>query len=75
VEGNNIAMDLKESWCIFEKIQVLKLQNYAGSKQNSCRIMRMQIFASAEQAKLHPENTRGLNLTAVRNTTVRLTKI
>jgi hypothetical protein len=37
-------------------------QNYAGSKQKSCKIMRMKIFARLGNEKPSTENTGGLKL-------------
>jgi hypothetical protein len=46
--------------------------NHAGNKQKSSKIMKM--FVTLDQARLHTENIRGLNLAAVMCTTVQVSK-
>jgi hypothetical protein len=50
-------------------------QNYVGNKQKSYKIMKMQIFTILEKAKSDTGNIRGLSLTAVKHTTVQVTKL
>jgi hypothetical protein len=50
-------------------------QNYAGDKQKSYKIMRMNMFAIYDKAKADIENIRGLNSAAVKLTTVQVTKL
>jgi hypothetical protein len=52
------------------------LQYYAGSKQPSYKITTMQMFATRDKLKEpHTISIRGLNLEAVRLTTVQVTKL
>jgi hypothetical protein len=54
---------------------VFKLQNYAGNKQKSYKIMKMRMFAILDKANLDTGNIRGLNLAAVKHTTVQVTRL
>jgi hypothetical protein len=45
------------------------------SPQKSYKFMRMAIFAAYDKAKLDTENIKGLNLVAVKFTTVQVTKL
>jgi hypothetical protein len=53
------------------------VQNCAGDKQKSYKIMRMNIFAVYDKVKSDTENTsiKGLNLAVVKLTTVKMTKL
>jgi hypothetical protein len=51
------------------------IQNYEFQKQNLCKIMQMQIFAILDKAKPDTENIRDLNLAAVKQTTVQVTRL
>jgi hypothetical protein len=50
-------------------------QNYAGSRQNSSKITKMQMFATQDKVKSCTEGTQGLNVVAVRLTAVQMTKL
>jgi hypothetical protein len=50
-------------------------QNYAGNKQKSYKIMITKMFAPVDKAKPVTENIRGLNLAAVKHTTVQVTRL
>jgi hypothetical protein len=54
---------------------MISLQNYADSKQKSYEIMTMRTFATLDKAKPSIENTAGINLTAVKLTTVQVSKL
>jgi hypothetical protein len=47
----------------------------AGNKQKSYKIMRMNILAAQDKAMPDTEIIRGLNLVAVKLTTVQVTKL
>jgi hypothetical protein len=49
---------------------MITLQNYAGNKQKLYKITKMQMSAILGKAKPYTENIRGLNLAAVKRTTV-----
>jgi hypothetical protein len=49
--------------------------NVPGDKQKSYKIMIMNTFAAQDKAKPGVENVSGLNLTAVKLTTVQVTKL
>jgi hypothetical protein len=51
------------------------LQNYAGNKQKSYKIMKMQMSAILGKAKPNTEKIRGLNLAAVKHTTVQVSRL
>jgi hypothetical protein len=51
------------------------LQNHPGNKKKSYKIMKMQMFAILGKAKPGTENKRGLNMAAVRRTTVQVTRL
>jgi hypothetical protein len=48
---------------------------YAGNKQKSYKIMKMKMFATLDKANLDTRNIRGLNLAAVKHTTVQVTRL
>jgi hypothetical protein len=50
-------------------------QNYAGNKQKSYKIMRMNMFALKGNAKPDTENIRGLILVVIMLMTVQVTKL
>jgi hypothetical protein len=50
-------------------------QNYAGKKQKSYKITKMQMFAILDKANPDTGNIRGLNLVAVKHTTVQVTRL
>jgi hypothetical protein len=45
-------------------------QNYAGNKQKSYKITKMQMFTTLDKANCDTGNIRGLNLAAVRHMTI-----
>jgi hypothetical protein len=47
----------------------------AGNKQGSYEIMRITMFAAQDMVKPDRENIRGLNLAAVKLTTIQVTKL
>jgi hypothetical protein len=49
------------------------IKNYAGNKQKSNKIMKVKMFATLDKANPDAGNTRGLNLVAVKHTTVQVT--
>jgi hypothetical protein len=49
-------------------------QNDAGNKQKSYKIMKMQMFVTLDKANRGTGNIRGLNLAAVSNTTVQVSR-
>jgi hypothetical protein len=51
---------------------MILLQNYAGSKQKSYKIMTMKMFTILDKAKPNTGNIRGLNLATVKHTTVQM---
>lgn len=51
---------------------MILLENYAGSKQKSYKIMTMRMLAALEKAKPNIRNQRGLNLVAVKHTAVQM---
>jgi hypothetical protein len=51
------------------------LRDYAGNKQKSYKTMKMQMFATLDKANPDTENTRGLNLAAVKHTTVQVNRL
>jgi hypothetical protein len=57
--------------CTYEIIY----QNFAGNKQKSYEIMRIDTFAVKDKAKADIENIRRLNLAVVKLTTVQVTKL
>jgi hypothetical protein len=50
-------------------------QNYAGNKQKSYKIMKMQMFAALDKANPDAGNISGLNLVAVKHTAVQVTRL
>jgi hypothetical protein len=50
-------------------------QNYVGNKQNSHKIMKMKMFATLDKANPNTGNIRGLNLAAVKHTTLQVTRL
>jgi len=54
---------------------MISLQNIAGSKQKSFKIITTQMFAVQDKAKSNTKNIRGLNLVAVKHTTFQVTKL
>jgi hypothetical protein len=50
-------------------------ENYAGNKQKSYKIMITKIFAIFDKVKPGIESIRGLNLPAVKHTTVQVTRL
>jgi hypothetical protein len=50
-------------------------KNYAGSKQKSYKIMRMNVFIAEDKVKPDIENTRGLNLAVVKLMTIQVTEL
>jgi hypothetical protein len=50
-------------------------QNYAGNKQKSYKIMIMQMFATLDKAICDTGNIKGLNLAAVKHTTLQVTRL
>jgi hypothetical protein len=46
-----------------------------GNKQKSYKVMLTKIFATLDKAKSVTENTRGLNLAAVKHTTVQVSRL
>jgi hypothetical protein len=51
------------------------LQNYAGNKQKLYEIMKMQMSIILGKANPDTENIRGLNLAAVKRTTVQASRL
>jgi hypothetical protein len=51
------------------------ITNYAGNKQKSYKIMKMQMFITLDKANCDTGNIRGLNLAAVNHTTVQVTRL
>jgi hypothetical protein len=51
------------------------IKNYAGNKQKSYKIMKMQMFLTLDKAKGDTGNIRGLNLVAVNHTTVQMNRL
>jgi hypothetical protein len=49
---------------------MISSQNYVGRKQNSFKIIKIKMFTTEGKARLDVENVRGLNLAAVKHTTV-----
>jgi hypothetical protein len=71
--GNKRTSRTKEELCFLFVLQLcymIILQNYAGNKQKSYKIIKMQIFAILDKAKPDAGNIRGLNLGAVKHSTV-----
>jgi hypothetical protein len=62
-------------WRLKFRIHMILLQNYAGRRQKSYRIMKMQMFATLAKAKLNTENIKGSNFVAVRHTTGQVSKL
>jgi hypothetical protein len=58
---------------LFTSISIFK--NYAGNKQKSYKIMKMQMFSTLDKANRDTGNKRGLNLTAVNHTTVQVNRL
>jgi hypothetical protein len=56
-------------------LTIIYLKNFAGNKQKSYKIMRMNMFAAQDKAKPDMENIKGLNLAAVKLTIVQVTKL
>jgi hypothetical protein len=56
-------------------IYMITQQNYIGNKQKSYKIMKMQMFATLDKANRDTGNKRGLNLAAVKHTTVQVTRL
>jgi hypothetical protein len=54
---------------------MITLQNYAGKKQESYKIMITKIFAPLDKLKPVTENIRGLNLAAVEYTMIQVTRV
>jgi hypothetical protein len=54
---------------------MITLQNHAGNKQKSSKIMKMKMFATVDKAKPDTENIRGLNLAAVMCMIVQVTRL
>jgi hypothetical protein len=50
------------------------IKNYAGNKQMSFKIIAIKMFSTLDKAKPTTGNMRGLNLAAVKNTTVQVSK-
>jgi hypothetical protein len=57
------------------RTSMIILQNYAGNKQKLYKIMKMQMSAILGKAKPDTENIRGLNLAAVKRTTVQVSRL
>jgi hypothetical protein len=57
-------------WRAKFRICTILLQNYAGSRQQSHQIMKMQMFTTLAKARLNIVGIKGSNLVAVRHTTV-----
>jgi hypothetical protein len=53
----------------------MNMFDYAGNKQRSYKIMIIKMFAPLDKTKPVTENTRGLNLAAVKHTTVQVTRL
>jgi hypothetical protein len=51
------------------------LQNYAGNKQKLYEILKMQMPAILGKVKPDTENVRGLNLAAVKHTTLQASRL
>jgi hypothetical protein len=51
------------------------LQNYAGDRQKSSKIMIMKMFVIMDKAKLSIGNINGLNLAAIRLTIVSVSEL
>jgi hypothetical protein len=50
-------------------------RNYAGNKQKSYKIMKIQMFAILDKANPDTSNITDLNLAAVKHTTVQVTRL
>jgi hypothetical protein len=50
---------------VFGRTGIVEI-NCAGSKQKSCKIMRMNMFAAYDKVKPDIENIKGLNLAVVK---------
>jgi hypothetical protein len=50
-------------------------QKYAGNKQKSYKIMKMQMFATLDKAYPDKGNIRGVNLAAVKHTAVQMARL
>jgi hypothetical protein len=51
------------------------LQDCSDGKRKSYKITKMQMFATSDKVKPYTKSTNGLNLAAVRLTTVQMTKL
>jgi hypothetical protein len=52
-----------------------ELRSSAGNNQKSYKIMKMKMFATLDKANRDTGNIKGLNLAAVKNTTVQVTRL
>jgi hypothetical protein len=51
------------------------LQNYAGNKQKSHKIIKIQMSSLQRKVKPNTQNIGGLNLAAVKRTTVQVSRL
>jgi hypothetical protein len=55
--------------------KAFRIQNYAGKKQKLYKIIKMKMSAIWGKEKPNTENIRGLNLPAVKRTTVQVSRL
>jgi hypothetical protein len=76
---NRVLCDQLQGYATILTIELFSVwsvpQNYAGNKQKSYKIIIMRMFAILDKAKHDIESIRGLNLAAVRHTTVQVTRL
>jgi hypothetical protein len=61
-------------WLLKFHACVTLLENYAGSKEESCKIMGMKMLTALGKARLNADYIRGLRLAAIKPTAIEVTE-